>query len=235
MLKQVSKILEDVDNCTQCDNIRGAEYYNDKIDQRFMLILQNPGTTPEKDKELKGSTSIKDKFLIWRKFFKQWSLDSRMIRFQKILQLMKKYRLINFPSLDDYINSEQLFDDFYFTDVIKCYGTKEEGLDARFEPCVNYFLKKELEIFASGPQFPRKLIIAVGNYAFNALLKFKQVPKSISVTQQHGYLFTITIGGNILYFIPIAHFARRQVYLRNSYFEYFEQGIQKFLELERIL
>jgi len=131
-----------------------------------------------------------------------------------------------------------MFDDFYFTDAVKCRAPTNKLKDEHFEKCFEKFLNEEIRYLKP------KLIFAFSSRAWNILKKkvrmkgVGEAPPIIkrgtegrthepSLVKAHGYLYMHSRGHFI---IPLAHMSRKQFafYLRNSYFDYLENGLRVY-------
>lgn len=189
----------------------------------FMIILQNPGKGDQLKKDCPfDEAGIKEWFMEKDKKTTFEDIFKTLIKYEGIKEKIK-YR----DNYKDYIENDFL-DDFYVTDLIhiRCTtGTMDKIMKKQGEKWAG--LLKE-EIIKVSPEY----IISFGSRTWEALKEiFKDdlVNKS-KVTKEHGNVFPITkeIQTNI---IPLAFIPGTSQYLRTSYIDYLEQGLQKHLKI----
>jgi hypothetical protein len=138
---------------------------------------------------------------------------------------LKRNGLIKYDDLDAYLKG-QFFSDFLFMDLVKCRADTDEIKDVHIDTCTQNYLYNELAMYGKN-----KLIFAFSSRTWEQICsEFIQElkPQERKVSNVHGRLYrSDTLPA---YFIPLAHFSQRQYnnYLRNSYFDYLEEGIKKY-------
>jgi uracil-DNA glycosylase len=135
--------------------------------------------------------------------------------------------LIEYDSLEKYLDDE-FYSDFVLTDVVK-YRVSTSEIDGsrggNAEASYETFLNSELD--ALDPD----LIFSFGSRCWQVLYRNLDLepvdPEDVltdTVTNSHGYAFEYDDG----YVIPLTHFSGRNTFLRNSYYEYLQSGIESF-------
>lgn len=241
-------IAESVFNCSKCNHSSSFDkiYYQQRLTPHIAFILQNPGPPTELDKARHESiknesplaqASFHSKELIgWLKSTKLGNMEY----FYKIFSLFYRYELINTPinNVGDYlyyVDSQNVFNDIYFTDAVKCVG-KTSDMDklgrTLFSNCISNYLTDELMLLSN-----LKVVFVFSTRAWNG---FKSVYKincvqnldleNTTIAQAHGYVFEAVISSELekIKVIPLTHMSptSRNNLLRNSYYDYLEEGIK---------
>jgi nicotinamidase-related amidase len=206
--------------------------------------MQNPGS-PKNQKDLRDEIrdlekekEITAKINVWRKYFKKWVKEKNRIFFERFFRSLKKFGLItSYKNFKTYVE-KQMFDDFYITDAVKCRAPTSKLKDEHFDTCFEKFLSKEIRYLKP------MLIFAFSSRTWN-ILKRKISMKSMEhappiikrgtkghkleppLVKAHGYLYK---HGKDQFIIPLTHMSRKQFefYLRNSYFDYLEDGLRVY-------
>ena len=244
MSKDYEKFMEDIFTCDICDKDKGAEkdYYIGNLNARIGMLMQNPGIGSKLNKE-----KLKDSKKQFKNYEKKFEFDTNSLNnwilsdiyykfFETFFKLLKSKGLISFNKFDDYIKSGDLYNDVYFFDVVKCKKNTENVSKCNLTNCPNKFLYKEFNLFNK-----LEFIFVFGARTWDVFKKkFPKTElvdkdlkiKSKTVTQIHGYLYKSDIGGRELYVIPLVHMSPRifNNLLRNSYFDYLEEGLAKYVE-----
>jgi uracil-DNA glycosylase len=230
----IQRLVDEIIDCNKCNfNKQKVVYFADE-NPKIALIMQNPGSEgnlEKKDMEGKENT---EKVLIWRNYLKKW-IKRNSNFFEPLFQRLSEYKLINYKNFESFL-ANQIFNEIYFTDAIKCRVKTEELRSEHFDNC-SEFLLKELK---AANQF--NLIFAFGSRTWDWFLKY--APQLINdvkiekkkITNVHGYLFKIHIDDRDYFIIPLLHMSSRIVnnLLRNSYFDYLEDGLRKYYSQGRV-
>ncbi len=242
--KDIVEKVRKIFNLDKSDRYGFAIYvgFNENIKKRdFMMILQNPGSPGKKEeKEIKNSTNDKKALDLNIKYMKEW-IERKNNWFWSgnkersssgFIEILRK--LLDVEEL----NKQEILNYVYLTDIVKKRGEteeidkiiKEKGKKERKQKAESHkLIKKEIKIVKP------KLIFVIGTRAWESIkeiygLEPKQsCKKEEKVTKAHGYLFKIKNGP---YVIPLAHFSGRNNYLRESYLDYLEEGVNKYNAIE---
>ena len=247
------EIIEQIRECTKC-NLRNLVcksfgkrdtfntfcfYYSEAEvrEARFIMIMQNPGqgtdyATTDENIELIHATS--NNFIeINQKYLLKWLRGKNKAFIKPFINKLKEHGLVSYSFSEDGNYENSLLKDFLFTDVVKCRATTSETKEY-VDTCFNNYLVHELKLFGEN-----KLIFVFGTRAWTTIYKHDEfVDKTKSdnhkqmhlVSQAHGFLFPSKIPNT--FFIPLSHFSQTQFnkFLRNSYFDYLEQGLKQYSE-----
>jgi len=148
-------------------------------------------------------------------------------------------------------SKDYLFNNFIVTDIVKCLSTtydldhiKNTSGKKCAEICFKKHFSVELRRFLNS-NHTKKLVIIFGSRTWNIIQdKLELVPtenslehngkKYTPVTIWHGCLFYSEKREDLknAYFIPLVHLSQRtfSMCLRDSYFDYFEEGLKKYKE-----
>ncbi|WML43135.1 hypothetical protein [Neobacillus sp. PS3-40] len=249
-------IAEQVYTCKVCPHANTFEriYYQQRSTPHIAFILQNPGSPNKKDKEqldkIKNESS-EFKASFHTKGLKNWLLDNgkgNTEYFYKFFRLLYKSKLIEtaiseIDDFRDYVNNDNLFNDVYFTDAVKCVGkTKDmDKLVDVFDNCVNSYLVKEFSLLEN-----LEYIFVFSTRGWNAFRNIFNEYECVSnpsldnftVAQSHGYVFNVNISNEherIVKAIPLTHMSKtnRNNTLRDSYFDYLEEGLNYIYSLNQ--
>jgi len=253
MQEILNKYYSKTGHCQLCPlaNKEGViHFYNCSSDQNKILIFQNPKEgRSEEDKE--RSMRIKDSMMkrdldelveVSQKAFVEWKTNF----FPRFFRVLKKHNLVDFETFDKYMLTRNLFRDFYITDVVKCVA-QTKAIYGKPELYCSEYLKGELFEKISRTQKKRLLIVTFGNVAYrffhkSKIFKLRKVNQKSElppkVTKRNGYLHLYTCestegGKKELYVIHLTHLSERaRIFtLRESYFDYLEEGLQSYREL----
>jgi len=215
--------------------------YSKKIEPRdFMIIMQNPGD-PDKDeiKAIKKSESDLEAIEENIKAMKKWIENKKNKEFwDSFISNLNKIQ-----ELQD-LKKDNILDYFHITDLIKkrAYTHKvdeKKGYEESVEDILKNQAKRkesyellENEIKEVNP----KLIFAISTRTWDNLkeiykdkiIAVKNNKLNCKVTRAHGYLFKVGKEGP--YIIPLAHFSGQNNFLRDSYFKYLKEGINRFIK-----
>ena len=228
----------------QSENLFYSFYYDpaNTTSAKFLFIMQNPGMT--KDFSKKEATELEnagDTELLstHQKLLCGYLKKENKIFAKCFFEMLNKHSLINFGTgiWEDYISNEFL-SDFIVTDLVKCRA-KTSTLDEVknvCKVCYDTYLKGELS-----NQAKNKLVFCFSSRTWKTIyndLKPKMISQSMKrfgksinperVAHVHGSLFYSK--KLECYLIPLAHFSQTQFnnYLRESYFEYLERGLEEY-------
>jgi hypothetical protein len=229
------------DNCKYCSF---AFYYSqqdiDKNKYKYIMIMQNFALHNNWDKEeeyhtysrlKEGDDIIKIMQCYLKKCFKE---DNKHFS-EQFFNILREYHLIMYNNLEEYFDNYFL-SEFIVTDLVKCRANTEKVSDRQIKTCAEYYLCKELKNYASG-----KLIFTFSSRTWKFLYHSEEIqPKLVNdnhndseqdkISNIHGMLFrSEKLNAHL---IPLAHFSKRQFnyYLRNSYFNYLEDGLKKYTD-----
>jgi len=234
--KYLLALADGLEKCKRCQFWKSGHcFYGLNQRPRFMIIMQNPGSpknTRKLDEEIrllgKAKTS-KAKILIWQKFLKEWILDENRKFFSNFFKEMRQLKLVKFSELDSYVTSNRIFNDFHFTDAVKCRARTEDLQKDKnsFCKCFDSFLREEIDYLK-----PR-LIFAFSTRTWAILrdrMKLEPVApvQRWSLAQSHGRLFKY---GRNQFVMPLAHMSKKMLnfYLRDSYFTFFNEGLKGYV------
>ncbi|MBW3110286.1 uracil-DNA glycosylase family protein [Bacillus sp. MCCB 382] len=252
------EIIEDVYDCTDCNHKKSCDriiYEQQQIPQ-IAVVLQNPGTPPEdikeaENKSLRGMNNA-EKAAYHSGELKKWIVSTsngNQQFFLRFFSLLYKNNLIrsqiqNVQDLKMYVDSGQVFKDVYFTDGLKCRGETKDFSHKHFKYCMGKYLKREILALEN-----LKLLFVFSTRsweAFNSVYDLKQIQvskvESKKVAQVHGYVFRTEIGveekneNRKVHVIPLVHMSQvsRNNTLRDSYFDYLEEGMEYFSKVVTI-
>lgn len=233
--------------CKNCKLRKGiTQFYNKKLGQNKVIILQNPGRETKTRKDMVGAIKRRDAeklvevcqraFLNWDKFFNIFKNEK--LKESRFVEKIKGCK------------NQRLFSEFYITDAVKCEGEIKEVYDAE-KSCKRYFWE-EIGMVAKKSSGPLR-VITFGNVAFRFFRdnddfdppklhgkwrkkETKEISgvlrdwKNADVKDVHGYslLYEDKKYKKKLNVIHLVHLAREYVTLRDSYFEYFKDGLEKW-------
>lgn len=244
MNKNYEKFMEDIFTCDICGKDKGVEkdYYIGNLNARIGMLMQNPGIGSKLNKEKlenskKQFESYKKKFESDTNNIGEWISSKPYYKFFKtFFKLLKSKGLISFDEFDNYTKGGNLYNDVYFFDVVKCKKNTENVTPCNLTNCPNKFFYEEFKLFNK-----LEFIFVFGARTWEVFKK--KFPKtelvdkglkieSKTVTQIHGYLYKSDIDGRSVYVIPLVHMSPRifNNLLRNSYFDYLEEGLVKYAE-----
>lgn len=204
---------------------------------QFVFLVQNPGTLvnrrhlDDEADELLGAVDAENPYRkqvrINRGYLKDWLLRRNRKFSVNFFPLLRERGLIEFDSLEQYLEGG-FYADFVLTDLVK-YRVSTSAIEGNrggnAEVSYRTFLVPELD--ALNPD----LIFSFGSRCWQVFYR-KQNLEPIqteaeltnSVTDAHGYAFQFDDGC----VIPLTHFSGRNTFLRNSYYDYLEDGIRSF-------
>lgn len=145
-------------------------YYDWKVDDPdIMLLVQDPGNLHERhiqelqpENPLEGGCTRRDQVSIYRQFAKSWLTGRNADFSEKFFGTFEEHGLINLGyNWEEYINSEQIFQDFYLGDVVK-YRVDGFGRSAE-RKSYSKFLEEEIR------SLDPTLIITFGSNAWDSL------------------------------------------------------------------
>ena len=249
-MPEVQEIISQIIECNGCDLRKNIiKHYGEKINSpydtfhfyysqsdikiaRFIAIMQNPN--PPKEGEIKKPSIIDgdEKFIAAnRQFLISWLKTKNGSFLEKFVKILRKYKLLEYVIGDPNFDGSFL-KDFLFTDIVKCKSYTKSVSPENVGTCHGKYLKKELEQFGKD-----KLIFVFSSRAWESIYDHyiymptqENIDKKLNkVTHVHGQLFKSEILNS--YFIPLVHFSQLNNLLRNSYFEYLEEGLKEYSEL----
>lgn len=203
---------------------------------KFLFIMQNPAIPPDWPKS--NDFKILPTFVTDQEFIRynrnslfDWLNGKNKPFLEPFLQRLKANKLISYDSSDSELR-KRLLEDFLFTDLVKCRA-KTSQINADKDKCYTTYLKSEIEEFGRS-----KLIFIISSRSWHTIFTsmiLKQVSKGVSTDKTnlanvHGKLFRCDELDS--YIIPLVHFSQTQFYnyLRNSYFDYLNEGLQDFIK-----
>lgn len=220
-------------------------YYYDweTDDPDYVFLLEDPGNLNQRHtREVRRIEALRDDYDprslvdIYRGFATAWFTETRNSDFiRRFLSTCSDNGLIEFGDYwGDYVKSQQFFDDFYMTDIVK-YRAPGSAVGS---PEVQFSFSEQLrgELETINPD----LIFTFGNRAWNPIkteLATEPV-ESLSIdeskiTDLHGHLHRT---GRVLdtYVLPLGHMST-QFYgaqiAKQEYMDRMERGIEEWLQL----
>jgi hypothetical protein len=162
-----------------------------------------------------------------RGFHSYWILGIQRRFFNRFFGILNRHQIIATKDVNEYLNNERYWQDLFITDAALCSGVRGT-LQAAAAVCRPY-LKRQIEI--ADPE----LILSFGNEALHSLKRLFGEPKCYpkgteatdNVTHCHGYLLEY----ERFMVIPLAHLSREYMTLRDSYFEYFSEGLRTYSQM----
>lgn len=218
-----------------------AYYYDwEEDDPNYVFLLKDPGSLNQRHtnavrrlEALPEDYDPRSLVDIYRGLAKTWFTDTRNSDFmRRFLSLCRTNDLISFDSYwGDYVNSNEFFDDFYMTDIIKYRAPGSAVGSPEVDIAFREQLRPELE--AIDPD----LIFAFGNRAWNPVrekLQAEPVEETdideSKITQLHGHLHRTksVIDTHVL---PLGHMST-QFYgaqlSKQKYMSRLEKGLQQW-------
>ena len=248
---RIREVFDLVRECQDCAfKKRGFTFYADHASgYKYMLILQNPLWNPKRYKEEKEKAEqardLEQRVRVHQGYMLRWFLSRNERFIIRFLDLCKKYRLIEYGNPRTYIEDRRFFEDFYVTDLIKYWCKTQEIKDEHLRHAIDHLAT---EVDAVKPN----LAFVFGTRVWETFQdRFHPEPcqeltgidperGDNRVSNVHSYLFSSVSKsiGHKFFVIPLAHMSERARYmlLRDSYFEYLEDGLRCFssLALERV-
>jgi uracil-DNA glycosylase len=226
----IQLLVDEIIDCNKCNFNKQKVLYFTNENPKIAFVMQNPGSEGKQEKEdIKGKTNS-EMVYVWRKYLKKWIRRNNNF-FDPFFQRLSEYKLINYKDFETFLTN-QIFNEIYITDAIKCRVKTEELRSENFDNCSGFLLQ---ELRAANQL---NLIFAFGARTWDWFLK-KYAPQIINdnvdiankkVTNAHGYLFKMNIDNQNYFIIPLLHMSPRIVnnILRNSYFDYLEDGLREY-------
>jgi uracil-DNA glycosylase len=223
-------LVDEIIDCNKCNfNKQKVLYFANEI-PKIAFVMQNPGAEGKQEKEEIKDKASSERVYVWRKYLMKW-ISGNSNFFDPFFQRLSTHKLINYKDLETFLTN-QIFNEIYFTDAIKCRVRTGELRSEHFENCSG-FLLQELK---AADQL--NLIFAFGARVWDFFLN-KYSPQLMNdnvdiankkITHVHGYLFKMNIDNRDYCIIPLLHMSPRIVnnLLRNSYFDYLEDGLMKY-------
>jgi len=195
-----------------CRRLSYTFYYDWEVDDPdYVLLVQDPGNLHERhlselepNNPLTGECSTREQISIYRAFAQSWLTGRNADFSERFFQTLAKHNLISLSNgWEQYINSEQLYHDFYLGDVVKY---RVDGFGSAAEQ-VSYQNLLEEELQAVDPE----LVITFGGNAWPALRRYTKPEPVVntdsdpdSIMDIHGTLHQITNPVET-YVLPLAH------------------------------
>lgn len=219
-------------------------YYNwDEDDPDYVFLLEDPGNLNERHtREIRRIEVLKDEFDplalidIYRRFATTWFIETRNSDFiRRFLYTCSENGLIEFDGYwGDYVRSQQFFDDFYMTDIVKYRAPGSAVGSPEVRASFSEQLGTELETLDSD------LIFTFGNRAWNPIkeelaaepVEAPEIDES-KITELHGHLHET---GRVLdtYVLPLGHMST-QFYgaqiSKKEYMSRMEEGLERWRTL----
>lgn len=215
-------------------NLSFTYYHNWKHDDpNCVLLIQDPGPLYDRHKnevqtirDLGTDPDPLDLTSLHRRFAISWLVQRNADFTQKFIEACTEHDVVT-PGGDwrEYVEQEAFFDDFYLADVVK-YRTDSHTHNQRIASYRGY-LRDELQYVDP------ELLFVFGGDAWS-LLRSRMDPVPVEgldidpskITEAHGHPFRISQPVETTV-IPLVHFSGRVYHnlLRDSYFDYLEQGL----------
>ena len=246
--RELEKLYYDIvdrQSCDECSRQLGVfrpGLMNESSDKRVMLIFEGPGGGDKEEENqrsgrkykevedalLKVDEAIKQRDMktivreSQRGFDHYWVRNVQRKFFTSLFRTLAEKNVIDveIEEVDSYVERGKYWKDFFITDAALCPG-KRRTLKEAVSKCQSY-LGRQITIFeGSSP----KLIIPFGGYALSSIVNLRGIPrerpKKATITELHGRLFPY----DKFFVIPLLHPSRMYMTLRDSYFQYFREGL----------
>lgn len=250
-----TSFVREIANCNKCDlrnkakqeignkwpELSNVDYYHfystlnyEKNIPPYMLLMQNPGmqkdsTALKKDlDEVSKHNSLQDKVEEMRKQLLKWLFEDNKTFMRKFLENLKMHSLLD-EKIGEWFNDPskryEFFKHFHVTDLVKCRAHTSNLKRPLIEVCFKNYLQKEIVTLKP------KLIFAFSSRTWIALKEWGNIEVEDNLMEAHGKVFTTKQDVSI---IPLAHFSRMNLYLRNSYFHYLENGLKEYMRTRNL-
>ena len=237
--KNILNLAENIQTCGRCKFFRKNYFgfYSLNKNAKMMILMQNPGAGNKRIKEeiegIERVGEIKDKISIMRKGLNDWILNQNKVFFKRFFHILKEFKLIDFDSFESYVSSYKYLDDFYFTDVLKCRIKTNEVKEDNLNRCFDNFLSFEINYVKP------EIIFSFSTRTWQTLrnkIEMNSITDrkldNMTLARVHGYLFKIK--DKDCFIIPLVHMSQ-QIFnnlLRDSYFEYLNEGLKTFVDIK---
>lgn len=198
-------------------------FFNEELKNvDFMLILQNPGNCGKEKEKIESALKNKNRseFIEANLFgMRNWIKEKNSTFWTEFISLFNKI-------LKENLSFDNIFNKIYLTDAIKIRG-KTEDINKYIANSSN-LIKMEIEHVSP------KLIFTISSRSWEMLQKiYNDMFENLDdddkkIIRAHGKLFKIKNGP---YIIPLAHFSGRNNFLRTSYFDYLQKGLNKYKKI----
>lgn len=235
-LSDVRDKFEDKGMTVDADTLEKSTYtyYHDWESESpsFGFFLQNPGTLKPRHegRDLLAASNPLDYVEVYQRYAAEWFVDKNEHFSGRFFPLLGDLGLIDIDDWKTYVQGK-FFEDFYMTDLVKYRVTTGDIKAKHRTESYEEQLKHELEAL------DLELVFAFSSRLWKTLHEEVDLegltdgaPDSDSVSSCHGHLYR---AGEPLdsFVIPLSHYSGQIFghYLRDSYFEYLEEGLMKFL------
>lgn len=252
------EIFNKVRDCKECPfRQNGFTFYvNHAFNYEFMLLLQNPnleGKDREESREVEKAHTPDERVKIHQRYISKWFLSTNKRFMERFLEEYKRCGILDYEDFEKYIEDHLFFNDFYVTDLIK-YRCKTTDIKIEhLEHAMHEHLIDEVSIWLQKAAKPR-LILVFGTRVWEVFrkhfdlepcqeLETKTDPdRGLKVSNVHGFIFQGKLKpvdrkpesvDYSFFAIPLSHMSPNARYklLRNSYFQYFREGLQYYASL----
>lgn len=216
-----------------------SNYHIEKT--KFVFIMQNPAIPPDwpgsEDYNVLPTFSNDGDFIEYnRNSLFDWLNGKNSPFLKPFLKHLKSNGLISYDHSSHTIEQlrEFILRDFLFTDLVKCRAETKQT-NKHFMNCYHEYLSKEIKticknklIFAFSSRTWKVIYEALSPYQIETAGDSEIISHKKNLANVHGSLFFIEELNSHL--IPLVHFSQTQFYnyLRNSYFDYFDEGLKEF-------
>lgn len=233
--ERLSEAGRDIDSLN-IENFAYAYYYDWRADNPdYMFLVQNPGLFKmnrhggEEVDKLKEADAL-EAIEISKEYSRKWLKGTNRVFSERFFDILRKNDLIEYQDWKEYLES-QFFDDFILTDVIKYRVSTEDIESEHAEASFEETLEDELK--DTDPE----VVFCFSSRAWKALYRNmnleleqdEELEKPEKVTKAHGMLFRAKDFGS--YIIPLSHFSGQNNFLRDAYYRYLDEGLEKYRKL----
>lgn len=213
------------------------DWENDE-DPDYVFLVQNPGRLiterhlDHEAEELIEAIQSNDPYISQvrknREYLYDW-LWSRNSKFSEgFFSTLEDYGLIEIESVEKYLEGE-FYSDFVLTDLVKYRvqtGEISGNIGGNAELSFQEYLLPELKAYDPELVFlfgSRNWKTFLGNMDLEPVTGSDGILVD-TISNTHGHLYE----AEGMHFLPLNHFSGRNTFLRNSYFDYMEDGLKAF-------
>jgi len=258
-MTEYAKFIRNFKNCQECKklfpdkiNLGYTLYANNFSGYKYMIVLQNPLYNEERyyqeKTEADKAKNLGEKVKVHQRYFREWFIKDEINSstgqnkkfLERFLGLLRKYKLIDYKSVEDYLE-RNFFKDFFVTDIIKYWGKTKDFKNKHFQHSVTHLIE---EINGVRPELIFSFSTRVWDNLYKALMKDYELEPvkgwnyiikradslraQKKITNLHGHLFKGRYEDDESFFIiPLVHLSARarNNLLRDTYFEFLEEGL----------
>lgn len=226
-------------------------YFKKGTNPKYCVLMGNPDKYINKEKEelnilINNENNIESFLDFYIGYLIEWILhDNGKKPFFKPFFEIVLQKKINSDFKEKLINDD-IFNEFYFSDIIKYRSDyiKDNKIKINkdmLEKSVKLF-REEISILSN-----IQLIFVFGNVAFKSLMSNEEINiikdtnnildsnRSDMISELHGSLYRWFFNKTReIFIIPLIHMSRRNVTIRDTYFDYFKKGLTKYREIAKM-